>query len=57
MKTLFQKILSKGLFIVVILLFTESSWAQQNPYQNNTLSAGERATDLLSRLTLTGKPH
>ena len=55
MKALIQTIIKKGLFIVAILLFTASSWAQQNPYQNNKLSAGERATDLLSRLTLTEK--
>ena len=55
MKKLIQTIINKGLLIVAILLFTASSWAQQNPYQNDKLSAEKRATDLLSRLTLTEK--
>ena len=55
MKTLIQTIKKKGLFLVMIFLFTVSSWAQQYPYQNNKLSSEERATDLLSRLTLSEK--
>jgi len=55
MKTLIQPIKIKGIFLVAILLFTASSWAQQYPYQNDKLSSEERATDLLSRLTLSEK--
>jgi len=55
MKTLNQTIKNIGLLLITILLFTVSSWAQQNPYQNNKLTAEERATDLLSRLTLNEK--
>jgi len=55
MKTLILTIINKGLLIVAILLFTANLLAQQNPYQNDKLSAEKRATDLLSRLTLTEK--
>ncbi len=55
MKKIIQPIINKGLFLVAVLLFTASSWGQQLPYQNIKLSAEERATDLLSRLTLSEK--
>jgi len=55
MRKLTQPIINKGLFLVAVLLFTTNSWGQQLPYQNIKLSAEERATDLLSRLTLSEK--
>jgi len=47
--------LKKGLLTFIFFLFTISLLAQQFPYQNTKLSAEERATDLLSRLTLNEK--
>ena len=44
----------KFLFAAGILL-TVSLWAQQFPFQNPDLSSGERAKDLISRLTLEEK--
>jgi len=54
MKFKFQCCLKRTLFFSVILLFSSSIWAQL-PYQNPNLSADERATDLISRLTLSEK--
>lgn len=47
--------MKKSLLIAISILFTISLSAQQFPYQNTKLSAEERATDLLSRLTLSEK--
>ncbi|MBP6662525.1 MAG: glycoside hydrolase family 3 protein, partial [Paludibacter sp.] len=47
--------MKKRLLIAISILFTISLSAQQFPYQNTKLSAEERATDLLSRLTLSEK--
>ena len=47
--------MKKGLLTFIVFLFTVSLLAQQLPYQNLKLSAEARATDLLSRLTLTEK--
>jgi beta-glucosidase len=42
-------------FILVLLLLSTYSFAQQLPYQNPNLRAEERAKDLISRLTLEEK--
>jgi beta-glucosidase len=42
-------------FILLLLLLSTYSFAQQLPYQNPNLSAEERAKDLISRLTLEEK--
>ncbi len=55
MMFLLQKKFSSVLCILVLLIFTMSSFAQQLPYQNPNLSAEERAKDLISRLTLSEK--
>jgi len=54
MKSRFQCCLKRTLFFGVILLFSSNIWAQL-PYQNPNLSSEERATDLISRLTLVEK--
>jgi len=54
MKSRFQCCLKRTFFFSVILLFSSSIWAQL-PYQNPNLSSDERATDLISRLTLSEK--
>ena len=55
MRKLIQPIINKGLSLVIVIFFSASSWGQQLPYQNTKLSAEERATDLLSRLTISEK--
>ena len=55
MKKSTRLIIKKGLFIVITLLFSVNSWAQQLPYKNPKLSSEERAKDLISRLTLSEK--
>ena len=52
---LIQKNTKKLFYVTAILLFTLNLYAQQLPYQNPNLSANERATDLISRLTLSEK--
>jgi len=47
--------MKKRILVAACLLFSISLWAQQLPYQNPKLSSGERAKDLLSRLTLEEK--
>jgi len=47
--------MKKSLLLAIGILFTISLMAQQFPYLNTKLSAEERATDLLSRLTLSEK--
>lgn len=54
MKSRFQHCLKSTLFVSAILLYSTSIWAQL-PYQNPNLSSDERATDLISRLTLSEK--
>jgi beta-glucosidase len=54
MKSSFQCCLKRTLFFSLILLISSSIWAQL-PYQNPDLSSEERATDLISRLTLSEK--
>jgi beta-glucosidase len=41
----------------IIFTFVVSSWSQQLPYQNSNLSSGERAKDLISRLSLQEKAN
>jgi len=46
--------MKKGLLFIISFLFSAYLWAQM-PYQNPNLSSGERAKDLISRLTLEEK--
>ncbi|MFW6043988.1 MAG: xylan 1,4-beta-xylosidase, partial [Marinilabiliaceae bacterium] len=56
MKTLIHTIpIKKGVLLLVTLLLTISSPAQEYPFQNPELSSKERAKDLISRLTLEEK--
>jgi len=47
--------MKKRILIIVTILLTMNSWAQQLPYQNPNLSSEERAKDLISRLSLEEK--
>jgi hypothetical protein len=47
--------MKKVLLIATSILLTMGLWGQQYPYQNPDLSSGERAKDLVSRLTLEEK--
>ena len=47
--------MKRTVIIALSLLLTSTLWGQQYPFQNPGLTSGERAEDLISRLTLSEK--
>jgi beta-glucosidase len=55
MKSQFRSNILKGLFLTSLVILSTSVRAQQLPFENPELSSGERAKDLISRLTVEEK--